>query len=173
MVNTMVCIGIFFCIFASTGYLCFGENVSTSISLDLEGTSALLVQGAYLVAVSLSYPLMMLPAVQIFEQTLCLPLLRGNDASIARYSRQNFARALIVFATVSVAYSCKRELDGLLAFVGALCGIPLSFLFPALAHQKLVGGSDLEDWIIIGVATLMMGTSIVVSVLTWAPETVE
>lgn len=95
---------------------------------------AFAIQGSYCVALALSYPLMLFPAVRIIEKALTRARLMGRDAD-GFVARRNAVRAAIVAGTLGVALAGG---DTLVSFIGCFCCTPLAFIYPTLFHYRLV-----------------------------------
>ena len=113
-----------------------------AITLNLPSTPwAYAIIVAYCVALLLTYPLMLFPAVRITEQAATGTLGLKSGSELARTWKRNSFRTLFVATTITVAWASSTQLNNLVSLVGAFSCTPLAFIFPALFHLRLVGGS--------------------------------
>ncbi|KAF0708729.1 hypothetical protein AaE_013110 [Aphanomyces astaci] len=107
----------------------------------------------------LSYPLFLFPAVKIIEDMLQLPR-RSSGQKV----QKNVVRAVIVIVTVLIAYFGQEHLDLFVSIVGAVCCVPLSFIYPPLFYQKIMKHttfmSKVVYWLVvfIGIGTFVFVT---------------
>ena len=137
--DTLACVLVLFCLFASTVYAAYGENVRIIVTDNLPPVTAVPVQLAYSAALALSYPLMMYPVITIIESHL-LP-----ESSLVKPHlkwRKNALRALIVIASAFIAWFGFDTLDNFVALIGAFCSVPLAIIYPVLMHSKLAQASQ-------------------------------
>lgn len=131
------------------------------------------ILAAYCVALVFSYPLMLFPAVKILERGVASYL--WNAASDEKWKRNMF-RTAIVAATLLVSYLGSSQLTNLVSLVGCFCCTPLAFIFPALFHYRLVGGSlcmRLSNIVIaiFGIAVFIFSTY--QAIATWSISTID
>ncbi|KAJ3359338.1 neutral amino acid transporter [Allomyces javanicus] len=155
---------------ASCGYLAWGPDVKPIVLFNLpEGgfTSAIYI--LYIVAILLSWPLILFPATVIVERLLVPPPplelekgakpVRGADWSPRkRYWVQNAVRMCLVLVIGGIAYAAGEALNKLVSIIGSFGCVPLSFVYPGLLHmrshpeQGLMG--RFTDWFLVVVGTV-------------------
>ncbi|CAK9086836.1 unnamed protein product [Durusdinium trenchii] len=124
------CIGLF-------GYLAFGQGVHNLILLDFQpNVLVFLVRMAFMIQVLCSFPLQMLPATRLIELSFFGPPV--SDPPSARKLAKSGFRAVLVAVFALIAYAGASHLDNFVSLIGALCGVPLAFIFPAAAHYFLI-----------------------------------
>jgi proton-coupled amino acid transporter len=113
--------------------------VQDAITLNLpRAWWAYLIVVAYCIALVFSFPLMLFPAVQIVERGVAPFFWRPADKAIWK---SNLFRSAFVAIVLAVSYVGASQLDNLVSLVGCFCCTPLAFIFPAMFHYKLIGGS--------------------------------
>ncbi|KAI8144235.1 transmembrane amino acid transporter protein-domain-containing protein [Fennellomyces sp. T-0311] len=126
-------------IFLSVGfisYLAFGDKVHTVILLNMPATPVVnTVQALYALAICLSIPLQLFPAIRIIETALFSR--SGKHNPVVKWEKNGF-RLLAVLACSGIAIAGSGDLDKFVSLVGSLCCVPLCFLFPPLFHIKAI-----------------------------------
>ncbi|KAJ1835998.1 hypothetical protein LPJ63_000626 [Coemansia sp. RSA 2711] len=129
-----VCI-VIFCGIAALSYMAFGESVETVILLNLpDGAPTILVQLLYSLAIMLSVPLQLYPAVRIFEDNVFPHSGKGN--LVVKWQK-NLFRAMMTTVIAMIAIFGAEQLDNFIAIIGAFSCTPLSFIYPTLMHFKI------------------------------------
>ncbi|SCU82980.1 LADA_0C09010g1_1 [Lachancea dasiensis] len=141
---------------ATLGYLSYGSNVQTVILLNLPQDSILvnLIQFFYSLAILLSTPLQLFPAIAIVESkvfpkfTKIYVKRRQDEADHVQYRPnsgkldwrvkwlKNSVRSLIVAFTVLAAYFGADNLDTFVSIVGSFACIPLVYIYPPMLHLR-------------------------------------
>ncbi|KAM3579471.1 hypothetical protein VKS41_007930 [Umbelopsis sp. WA50703] len=140
--RTMAFITLLFSTMGAISYMAFGDNVQTIVLLNLPakdpGVSTIIA--LYSLAICLSIPLQLFPAIRIMENGL-FTTRSGKNNTIVKWEKNVF-RVAVVFmcAWVSIVGS-KDKLDKFVALVGTLFCAPLCFLFPPLFHFKAAAKS--------------------------------
>ena len=152
---------ILFVIVATLGYLSYGDQVETVILLNLPQNSITvnLIQLFYSMAIMLSTPLQLFPAIKIIENrvfaTVGRMIVGRNSQRYRELNAQasgksnlkikwlkNLGRAVIVSVVVLVAYCGFDSLDKFVSIIGSICCLPLVYIFPAMLHLKCLQMSD-------------------------------
>merc|ERR1711959_773305 len=92
----------------------------------------LAVKLGYVVALLLSFPLILAPAVRITE-VWAFGVVVKDEYLISR----SLFRAIQVCMLAVAAFYGGQQFDKLLALIGAFCAAPIAFIYPALFHLKL------------------------------------
>ncbi|KAI9487222.1 MAG: transmembrane amino acid transporter protein-domain-containing protein [Benjaminiella poitrasii] len=161
-------------VFLSVGfisYLAFGSQVQTVILLNMPGTAVVnTVQGLYALAICLSIPLQLFPAIRIVENGL---FTRSGKYNAMVKWQKNIFRFASVLICAFIAIGGSGDLDKFVSLVGSLCCVPLCFLFPPLFHLKAIA----KTWrqksidiaiIIFGVVSMTYTTSITLAL--WSKD---
>lgn len=146
------CIGVF-------GYMAFGQGVHNLILLDFDaGALVFAVRFAFMLQVLCSFPLQMLPATRLIESLFFEPV---SDPPMSRKLAKTGFRSLLVICLALIAFLGASHLDNFVSLIGALCGVPLAFIFPAAAHYILIKENQWMD-------VLLMAIGVVLTVLVTA-----
>ncbi|KAL6948582.1 hypothetical protein ACO0QE_001054 [Hanseniaspora vineae] len=132
---------VLFILVATLGYLAYGSAIDTVILLNLPQTNIFvnMIQFFYSMAILLSTPLQLFPAIAIIESKILKPrfvnhkLVTGKTDWRIKWIK-NFIRSLIVIFTVGLAYFGSSNLDRFVSFVGCFACIPLVYMYPPMLH---------------------------------------
>lgn len=159
----------------SLSYLSLGTNVETVIFLNLpKSTTTTSVQLLYVIAILLSFPLTIYPAIRITEQgrlinTGIFGISTGKQSNFVKWEKNLYRAALTTFLGV-VAWLGSASLDKVVSVVGCFACIPLSFIYPALLHTHVTKSKlvKAKDWVIVVVGTILMVYTTAVTIREWA-----
>ena len=128
-------IGVIMITVGSLGYLTFGENVKTVILLNLPQDSIMVImtQLLYSLAILLSTPLQLFPAIRLLESKL---IFGSGKSSPGIKWLKNLFRAVFVLFIAYVAFIGGQNLDKFVSFVGCFACIPLVYMYPPILHLK-------------------------------------
>lgn len=155
LAGTMVFITAIFLSIGFISYLAFGEGVQTVILLNLPATPIVdSIQGLYALAICLSIPLQLFPAIRIVENGLFTR--SGKNNPVVKWQKNAF-RFMSVLLCAAIAIGGSNDLDKFVSLIGSMCCLPLCFLFPPLFHLKGVA----QNWRqkVIDVAIIVFGIS--------------
>ncbi|KAI9892888.1 MAG: neutral amino acid transporter [Vezdaea aestivalis] len=161
---TMVLVTVIYLTMGTLAYGAFGSKTETVILLNLPGDSKAVqgVQFVYSLAILLSTPLQLFPAVKILENELFAR--SGKFNRFIKWEKNTF-RSFLVILCSAIAYGGAGNLDKFVAVVGSFACIPLVYIYPPMLHFKSAAKSKLAkagDILIIVVGFyLMMYTSYV------------
>ncbi|GAA5974316.1 hypothetical protein JCM11641_006731 [Rhodosporidiobolus odoratus] len=138
-VLTGVMIGVMF-LFAGGGvlsYLTFGEDIQTVVFVNLPQDDKFVnaSQFLYSLAILLSTPLQLFPAVRIMENGLFAPQKSGKHSNKVKWEKNAF-RTVSVAACALIAWLGANDLDKFVSLIGSLACVPLGLVYPALLHYK-------------------------------------
>lgn len=160
------------CLFVSMGalsYMTFGDHVQTIILLNLPSKDPMVssIQTLYSLAICLSIPLQLFPAIRIMENGL-FTTRSGKNNAVVKWQKNVF-RVLVVFlcAWIGIVGS-KDKLDKFVPLIGALFCIPLCFVFPPLFHLRALQLPPIRRFanyllILFGVVWYVMGVHSTIS----------
>ncbi|KAK7460446.1 hypothetical protein VKT23_009168 [Stygiomarasmius scandens] len=116
-------------------YLTFGPDIKTNVLVNLNPASKMVqaVQFLYSLAILLSVPLQLFPAVRIMENGL---FTRSGKTSMRVKWMKNCFRFSIVILTGIIAVAGAKDLDKFVALVGCFACVPLCYVYPAMLHYK-------------------------------------
>ncbi|KAK6883452.1 Vacuolar amino acid transporter 4 [Candida tropicalis] len=117
------------------GYLTFGDEVNTVILLNLPQDSpmVILTQLLYSLAILLSTPLQLFPAIRLLESKL---IFGSGKSSPGIKWLKNLFRTVFVLFTAYIAFVGGQNLDKFVSFVGCFACIPLVYMYPPILHLK-------------------------------------
>merc|ERR1712186_73402 len=96
-----------------------------------QGMLSSYIRGAYALAMVCTFPLQLMPAVRLVEDNFFSP---ASNPPWARKCWKNMFRAAYVAFLALVALVGSSSLDHFISLAGAVCGIPLAFVFPSICH---------------------------------------
>lgn len=148
-------------VFVSMGALCYaayGSEVKTVVILNLPQDSKFVngVQLLYSLAILLSTPLQLFPAIRILENGL---FVRSGKHDTRIKWQKNIFRFFLVFFTAFVAWGGADDLDKFVALIGSFACIPLVYIYPPLLHLKACAktfSSKISDIVLIIFGTFCM-----------------
>jgi len=147
-------ITIIMAIFGVCGYVAFGDQTLSPISLNLRGESAAFVQMALCLAIYLTYPIMMFPVSDVLENLF----LSDSKLPPRRYCPSRTFRICIVLMTATIAYTIPN-FGKFLELVGASICTLLGFILPCIFHMKVFPRSELKTWeYILDILLIVLGT---------------
>ncbi|KAI0067192.1 hypothetical protein BV25DRAFT_1795537 [Artomyces pyxidatus] len=116
-------------------YLAFGAEIQTVVIVNLDASSRLTqaVQFLYSLAILLSVPLQLFPAVRIMENGL---FTSSGKADPKIKWQKNAFRFCVVMGCTMLSWAGAADLDKFVAFVGSFACVPLCFVYPAMLHYK-------------------------------------
>ncbi|GMM44898.1 Avt3 protein [Pichia kluyveri] len=137
-------------LFISIGWLCYityGADVQTMIILNLPQDSipVILIQFFYALAIMLSVPLQLLPAIRLMESRIFKKRSSGKVDIMTKWYKNSF-RTLITLTTSLIAYCGSANLDLFVSFIGSFACIPLVYMYPPMLHNKAVADTKLQKY---------------------------
>lgn len=157
----------FVAFFGFVNWIALGDFTNINLTLNLpSGFWKSTVQVAYSIAVCLSFPLQVFPAIHTIHRLLaarivaCRKMLKNvafNDnvelnpesrkfswmRIIDETSDRTVISTLLCVLLLMIAIGAVDHLPGLVSFVGALFGIPYCFCFPSFIHLRLLPNSPI------------------------------
>lgn len=168
---TMLFITVLFISIGLISYLAFGDKVQTVVLLNLPATPVVnTIQGLYALAICLSIPLQLFPAIRIVETGLFSK--SGKHNPIVKWQKNMFRFASVLLCA-AVAIAGSADLDKFVSLIGSLFCIPLCFLFPPLFHLKAVANTfraKAIDIAIITFGTVCMIYTTYITIGLWTAE---
>ncbi|KAK9466622.1 transmembrane amino acid transporter protein-domain-containing protein [Lipomyces arxii] len=116
-------------------YAAYGSNVETVVILNMPQDNRLVnsVQFIYAMAILLSTPLQLFPAIRIMENAWFVK--SGKHDMRAKWHK-NIFRTAVVLVTLFVAWGGADDLDKFVALIGSFACIPLTYIYPPLLHYR-------------------------------------
>ncbi|KAL6452871.1 AVT4 Vacuolar amino acid transporter 4 [Candida maltosa Xu316] len=160
---SMILITTIFVAIGTVGYLSFGDTIKSIVILNLPQDN-FLVQSIlilYSIAVFLSGPLQLFPAIKIEGK---LYHHSGKYNPQVKWLKNGF-RAVSVVAVCTIAYLNADSIDKFVSFNGCFACIPLVYIYPPLIHLKTSAMSKTKNnrllvgcdyvLILVGIATVV------------------
>lgn len=121
----------------SLGYCSYGSHVKSVIISNLPQMSLYVnsIQLFYALAIMLSAPLQLFPAIRIMESRIFHRSQSGKFSFKTKWFKNAF-RTVFVILTSVVAYYGADDLDRFVSFVGCFACIPLVYMYPPVLHYR-------------------------------------
>ncbi|KAK4127544.1 hypothetical protein N657DRAFT_641549 [Parathielavia appendiculata] len=172
MFAVMVIITTLFTVMGAFSYAAYGSKTETVVLLNLPQDDKLVngVQFLYSLAILLSTPLQIFPAIRITENALFTK--SGKYNPYIKWQKNVF-RFFVVALCALIAWGGADNLDKFVALVGNFACIPLVYIYPPMLHYKAVAKSALRRWsdillCIFGFVAMAYTTSL--TVMSWAKD---
>ncbi|KAI0784285.1 transmembrane amino acid transporter protein-domain-containing protein [Abortiporus biennis] len=133
--GVMIFLMFLFCGGGVMSYLTFGSDVQTVVIVNLDTSSKFTqaVQLLYSLAILLSVPLQLFPAVRIMENGIFERSGKGNPR--VKWQKNIFRFCTVAFCA-TLSYVGAADLDKFVSFVGSFACVPLCYVYPAMLHYK-------------------------------------
>ena len=129
LAGVMIFITILFISIGALSYAAFGSATKTVVLLNLPQDSHFVnaVQLLYSIAILLSTPLQLFPAIRIMETGLFTR--SGKNNPYIKW-KKNIFRFFLVLVCGVIAYAGANDLDKFVALVGSFACVPLVYIYP-------------------------------------------
>jgi solute carrier family 36 (proton-coupled amino acid transporter) len=133
----MVIITTLFISIGALSYAAYGSHTRTVVILNLPQDDKFVnaVQFLYSLAILLSTPLQLFPAIRIMENELFSR--SGKYNPYIKWQKNAFRFCLVVMCAM-IAWGGAGDLDKFVALVGSFACVPLVYVYPPLLHLKAV-----------------------------------
>ncbi|KAF9730499.1 hypothetical protein PMIN06_001355 [Paraphaeosphaeria minitans] len=133
----MIVITVIFISMGALSYAAFGSKTKTVIILNMPQDNKFVngVQFIYSLAILLSTPLQLYPAIEITSQQLFSRT--GKYNPYVKW-KKNFFRFFMVGICATVAWVGANDLDKFVSLVGSFACIPLVYIYPPMLHYRAV-----------------------------------
>ncbi|KAF5552035.1 vacuolar amino acid transporter 3 [Fusarium napiforme] len=133
----MIIITVLFIGMGAISYAAYGSQTETVVLLNLPQDNKMVngVQFLYSVAILLSTPLQIFPAIRIAETEL---FTRSGKYNPWVKWQKNVFRFFVVMLCAAIAWLGADHLDKFVALVGNFACIPLVFIYPPMLHYKAI-----------------------------------
>lgn len=135
MFVVMVIITLLFTVMGAISYAAYGSKTETVVLLNLPQDNKLVngVQFLYSIAIMLSTPLQIFPAIRILENGLFTR--SGKYNPYIKWQKNIFRFAFVIFCAFT-AWGGADDLDKFVALVGNFACIPLVYIYPVSFRQS-------------------------------------
>ncbi|KAM7196436.1 Transmembrane amino acid transporter domain containing protein [Rhypophila sp. PSN 637] len=170
MFVVMIIITTLFVVMGAVSYAAYGSKTETVVLLNLPQDDKFVngVQFLYSLAILLSTPLQIFPAIRITENALFTK--SGKYNPYIKWQK-NIFRFFVVALCAIIAWGGADNLDKFVALVGNFACIPLVYIYPPMLHYKAVAKSTLWKWSDIGLCIfgfIAMAYTTSLTVMSWA-----
>ncbi|CCH60107.1 hypothetical protein TBLA_0C03030 [Henningerozyma blattae CBS 6284] len=147
LILVLVIITLVFITIGLLGYSAFGSNVDTVLlqNFPQDNPCTSLVQLLYSLAILLSTPLQLFPAIKILENWIFSKDASGKYNHSIKWAK-NYFRSTIVILTSLISYLGANDLNKFVALVGSFACIPLIYVYPPLLHYKATQLDNTFTW---------------------------
>ncbi|SAM05804.1 hypothetical protein [Absidia glauca] len=135
----LIIVTLIYILIGTLSYLAYGDQIQAAVIYNFPPDSRLniSVELLYSLAVILTMPFMLFPALKIIENGLFYKFKSGRS-SIAVKMSKNFYRVVISVACAALAFGIGADnLDKFVSLVGSVACVPLCFIFPGMFHFKV------------------------------------
>ncbi len=134
--GVMVGVMILFAMSGALSYGAFGSKTQTVVITNLPQDSKFVqaMQFLYSIAILLSTPLQLFPALSILERGIFTTKSGKYDWRVK--AQKNLFRCLVVVACAMAAWAGASDLDKFVSLIGSIACVPLCFIYPPLLHLK-------------------------------------
>lgn len=140
LAGVMIFITILFILMGALSYAAFGSATKTVVLLNLPQDSKFVnaIQLLYSLAILLSTPLQLFPAIRIMENEI---FSRSGKNNLYIKWKKNVFRFFLVVMCALIAWGGAGDLDKFVALVGSFACVPLVYVYPAMLHFKAIANS--------------------------------
>ncbi|EED15234.1 amino acid transporter, putative [Talaromyces stipitatus ATCC 10500] len=149
----MIIITVIFLSAGAVSYAAYGSATKTVVLLNLPQDDKFVnaVQFLYSLAILLSTPLQLFPAIRICENEL---FTRSGKYNPGIKWKKNFFRFMLVMFCAFVAWGGAGDLDKFVSLVGSFACVPLVYVYPPLLHLKACATTRFQRSADIGLAVI-------------------
>jgi len=135
--GVMIIITVVFLSAGALSYAAFGSKTKTVVLLNMPQDNKFVnaVQFIYSLAILLSTPLQIYPAIEITSQQLFSKT--GKYNPYVKWKKNFFRFFMVAFCAV-IAWAGAGDLDKFVSLVGSFACIPLVFIYPPMLHYRAV-----------------------------------
>ncbi|RDL41215.1 Transmembrane amino acid transporter [Venustampulla echinocandica] len=166
----MIIISVVFVSMGALSYAAYGSATETVVILNLPQDSKLVnaVQLLYSVAILLSTPLQIFPAIRITENEL---FTRSGKYNPYIKWQKNVFRFFVVMLCAAIAWVGADDLDKFVSIVGSFACIPLVYIYPPMLHMRSVAKTNFRkaaDVLLCVFGFIVMGYTTSLTLASWA-----
>ncbi|KAL2001391.1 hypothetical protein VTN02DRAFT_1820 [Thermoascus thermophilus] len=135
LAGVIVGITVVFLTAGALGYAAYGSATKTVVILNLPQESKFVnaAQFMYSLAILLSTPLQLFPAIRILENEL---FTRSGKYHPGIKWKKNFFRFSLVMLCAFIAWGGASDLDKFVALIGSFACVPLVYVYPPMLHLR-------------------------------------
>ncbi|KAF2765189.1 hypothetical protein EJ03DRAFT_355128 [Teratosphaeria nubilosa] len=169
LATVMVVISVIFISAGAVSYAAYGSRTKTVILLNMPQDDKLVngVQFLYSLAILLSTPLQIYPAIEITSQQL---FSRTGKYNPWIKWKKNIFRFFMVVLCAGIAWAGAGDLDKFVSLVGSFACIPLVFIYPPLMHYRAVADRPwqrITDLMLVVFGFVIMAYTTALTIINW------
>lgn len=163
--GVMLIVAILFSSFGVMGYMAYGSDIQTVVIVNLPQDQKFVqvVQCLYSIAILLSAPLQLFPAVRIMENALFVK--SGKHNPQVKWQK-NIFRACTVIACSLISWAGAGNLDGFVSIIGSFACIPLCFIYPPMLHLRGRATTRTARWLDYGLIVFGVIAAVYTTIMT-------
>ncbi|KAI9742349.1 MAG: neutral amino acid transporter [Claussenomyces sp. TS43310] len=171
----MIVITVVFVSMGALSYAAYGSKTETVVILNLPQDDKLVnaVQFMYSLAILLSTPLQIFPAIRITETELFTR--SGKYNPYIKWQKNGF-RFLVVMLCAAIAWGGAGDLDKFVALVGSFACVPLVYIYPPMLHYRAVAKTRFRkgaDIVLCIFGAVVMVYTTALTIISWADSSSE
>lgn len=172
MFVVMIIITLLFTVIGAISYAAYGSATETVVLLNLPQDNKLVngVQFLYSIAIMLSTPLQIFPAIRIIENGLFTR--SGKYNPYIKWQKNGFRFAFVILCAI-IAWGGADDLDKFVALVGNFACIPLVYIYPPMLHYRAVARNrwwKISDIVLCIFGFCAMAYTTALTLSSWAGE---
>lgn len=160
----MIIVCVIYILIGMISYLAYGDTIQSAViyNFPVDNKVTLTVKILYSIAICLTAPLMLFPALKIIENALFYKFKSGKDSFSVKWSK-NIYRIILCVLCAAVAFGIGGDnLDKFVSLVGSIACVPLCFIFPGTFHLKV---SKKKIDVILNIALITFGFAVMIFTL--------
>ncbi|KAI9671576.1 MAG: neutral amino acid transporter [Caeruleum heppii] len=168
--GVMILITLVFISMGALSYAAYGSATKTVVILNLPQDDKFVnaIQFMYSLAILLSTPLQLFPAIRITENALFTR--SGKYNPWIKWWKNGF-RFMLVMLCSALAWGGAGDLDKFVALVGSFACVPLVYVYPPLLHMRSVATTKFHKTtdvvlVVFGIVVMVYTTSL--TIVSWA-----
>lgn len=150
----MLIVTVIYILIGTLSYLAYGDTIQAAVIYNFpqDNKLTIAVELLYSLAICLTAPFMLFPALKIIENGIFGRFKSGRRSRLVKWSK-NVYRVILSTACAAIAFGVGGDnLDKFVSLVGSVACVPLCFIFPGLFHWKV--SKKWQDKLIDGFLTL-------------------
>lgn len=160
----MIIVCVIYILIGTISYVAYGDTVQSAVIYNFpeDNIMTVTVKILYSVAICLTAPLMLFPALKIIEKCIFCNFSSGRDNICTKWSK-NIYRIVLCIVCAAIAFGIGGDnLDKFVSLVGSVACVPLCFIFPGMFHLK-VSKKRLD--VILNIALIVFGVAVMIFTL--------
>lgn len=160
----MIIVCVIYILIGTISYLAYGDTIQSAVIYNFppDNKLTITVKILYSLAICLTAPLMLFPALKIIEKCIFSKSDSGKDSVTIKWSK-NIYRTILCILCAAIAFGIGGDnLDKFVSLVGSIACVPLCFIFPGMFHLKV---SNKRQDVILNFALITFGVVVMIFTL--------